>query len=91
MVGVFSMFCFACQKCSVPRDSPADGFPCGCAGERAPSDSSAGIEAAGCFGVGSLAVFFIASSEESYCPFGSVSVPDGAALVSLSACMPAIK
>ena len=61
------MFYFGCQECSVPRDSPADGFPCGCAGKRAPSDSGTAIShkqqkqrLRDALGVTSLAVVLIA-------------------------------
>lgn len=66
-------------------------FPVDVLGEELPLTAGQGSEAAGCFGVSGLAVFLIASSEDGYCPFSSVSVPYCAALVSLSACIPAIK
>lgn len=66
-------------------------FPVDALGKELPLTAGQGSEAAGCFGVSSPAVVWIASSEDGYCPSSSVSAPYCAALVSLSACMPAIK
>lgn len=80
----------------MPRDSPANGFPYGCAGERAPSNSvcvAAEAEAAGvtAWGVTSPAALLIASSEDGYCLSSFAGVPYFAALVSLNGCILAIR
>lgn len=90
---------WVCFPCSVLRARSALSpgtflqivFPVDVLGKELPLTAGQGSEAAGGFGVSSLAVFLIANSEDGYCPFSSVSAPSCAALVSLSACIPAIK
>lgn len=79
------MFCFGCQKCSVPRGSP--DVP----GKQLPPDNGTAIRREqspqGALGVTSLAVVLIASSEDGYCPSSFVIVPYFAVLVTLSGCI----